>query len=143
MSKEIKMKPFFLILLLISSPLLLAQESLKATPPVIVAKIHLGETVVFENVSVTFLKVIEDSRCPSDVTCVWAGQAKVISIIETATETIEKELIFHGKANGTENENLLFTSDSNKYIGYRLSPYPETSLPLAQRRLYLDVLIIN
>jgi predicted secreted protein len=28
-----------------------------------------------ENLTITFLEVTEDSRCPSDVTCVWAGKA--------------------------------------------------------------------
>lgn len=28
-----------------------------------------------ENLTITFLEVSEDSRCPSDVTCVWAGKA--------------------------------------------------------------------
>ncbi|MEX0998007.1 MAG: hypothetical protein WDZ45_13235 [Flavobacteriaceae bacterium] len=143
MSKEIKMKPYLLILLLICSPLLLAQENSKANPPVIVAKIPLGETAVFENTSIHFIKVIEDSRCPSDVTCVWAGQAKVLAAIKTEKETIEKELIFHGTANGSENENTVFLSDTKKYVGYQLSPYPQTSLSINQREYFLDILIIN
>ncbi|MCR9183169.1 MAG: hypothetical protein NXH73_09610 [Flavobacteriaceae bacterium] len=137
------MKPFFIVLLLISSPLLLAQERSKASPPVIVAKIPFGETVQFEDFSITFSKVIEDSRCPSDVTCVWAGQAKVLAIIKTEKETIENELIFHGTATGSENENTVFLSNNKKYIGYQLSPYPETSLPIIQRTYFLDILIVN
>lgn len=30
-----------------------------------------------ENLSITFLQVIDDSRCASDVTCVWAGMASL------------------------------------------------------------------
>ncbi len=121
----------------------MAQKNPQASPPVIVAKIPLGETVIFEDVSVTFLKVLEDSRCPSDVTCIWAGEAKVITTIKTETETIEKQLIFHGIAFGSESENTLLVSDSKKYIAYRLSPYPKTSLPHTQREYYLDILILN
>ena len=30
-----------------------------------------------ENLNIEFVKVLEDSRCPEDVDCVWAGSAKV------------------------------------------------------------------
>lgn len=30
-----------------------------------------------ESLSITFLDVLEDSRCPSDVVCIWAGNAEV------------------------------------------------------------------
>lgn len=37
------------------------------------------ERVVFsqQGLTVEFVSVLEDSRCPSDVTCVWAGEVKV------------------------------------------------------------------
>jgi len=39
-----------------------------------------GEQAVFEphGLTVEFVKVVEDSRCPTDVTCVWAGEVKVL-----------------------------------------------------------------
>jgi len=38
-----------------------------------------GQTAVIENedLKIQFLDVLEDSRCPSDVQCIWAGQVKV------------------------------------------------------------------
>ncbi len=137
------MKQLFLLLFLTSTPLLVAQESLKASPPVIVAKIPFGKTVQFEDISITFSKVIEDSRCPSDVTCVWAGQAKVLVAIITKGESIEKELIFHGTATGNEKENTMFLIDNKKYIAYLLSPYPKTTQSINQRDYFLNVLILN
>ncbi|MBI1731088.1 hypothetical protein HYR53_10815 [Candidatus Acetothermia bacterium] len=40
----------------------------------------LGATakVMEANLLVTFVDVVEDSRCPVDVTCVWAGNLKVL-----------------------------------------------------------------
>lgn len=137
------MKHYFLLILFICAPVLLAQESTKASAPVIVAKIPLGETLIFEGTAISFSKVVEDSRCPTDVTCIWAGEAKIIATIKTESETIEKQLLFQGTSFGKEEENTLFISDSKKYIGYRLSPYPKTSLPITQRNYYLDVLILN
>lgn len=42
-------------------------------------ELSLGEkvTVGRDNASVEFIDVLEDSRCPSNVTCVWAGNGKV------------------------------------------------------------------
>jgi len=131
-------KTCFLVCLIFSFHLT-AQESAKTTPPVIVAKIALGETSVFEDTAITFLKILEDSRCPSDVTCVWAGEAEVLAIIENPQGTIEKKLIFHGTAFGTESENTLFVSDTKTYVGYRLSPYPVSAVHPDKRSYYLEV----
>ena len=40
--------------------------------------IKAGERVSVEGLKLSFEAVTEDSRCPVDVTCVWAGNAKVI-----------------------------------------------------------------
>ena len=41
-------------------------------------EIKIGERVSVEGLKLSFEAVTEDSRCPVDVTCVWAGNAKVI-----------------------------------------------------------------
>ncbi len=40
-------------------------------------KLHVNESAFIEseNLQIT-LNRIDDSRCPSDVTCIWAGEAK-------------------------------------------------------------------
>lgn len=42
-------------------------------------KLAPTERVVFapQGLHVEFVRVVEDSRCPSDATCVWAGEVKV------------------------------------------------------------------
>lgn len=44
-------------------------------------RISLGESVAIENVPVRFDAVTEDSRCPPDVECVWAGRAHVRLVV--------------------------------------------------------------
>jgi hypothetical protein len=41
-------------------------------------EIKVGQRVSAEGLKIGFGTVAEDSRCPVDVTCVWAGNAKVI-----------------------------------------------------------------
>lgn len=51
-------------------------------------KLHLGQQVVLagENLSVGFDSVRDDSRCPPDVQCIWAGDATVlVSLAKPAT----------------------------------------------------------
>lgn len=133
------MKIFPLLIFIFSTPLLMSQENSKASPPVIVAKIPLGETVVFESTAITFKSVIEDSRCPTDVTCVWEGQAKVLVALKSNGLTVEKELLFRGTHFGSESENTLLVTDIKKYIGYRLSPYPVSTQPFAEREYQLEI----
>jgi len=56
------------------------------------ATLALGETAVFEGLTVTPLQVVEDSRCPIDVQCIQAGtvrvQVEIVSGMGTSTDTI-------------------------------------------------------
>ncbi len=52
------------------------------TPATGTVRIPLGETVTVATVPVRFDAVTEDSRCPPDVSCVWAGRAHVRLVID-------------------------------------------------------------
>ena len=52
-------------------------RNLTVSPPVTHVTLHVGETVVVNHVDITFNAVLEDSRCPVDVTCVWEGNARI------------------------------------------------------------------
>jgi hypothetical protein len=54
--------------------IIFSQEGDPIEVPKIVVKIPLGETVRLDDVAITFVKVIEDSRCPKNVTCIWQGR---------------------------------------------------------------------
>jgi hypothetical protein len=43
---------------------------------------RLGETVRVNGSKVTPLAVLEDSRCPESVTCIWAGQVRISARID-------------------------------------------------------------
>ena len=40
-------------------------------------RLALGDTADRDGHAVRFAEVVEDSRCPEDVQCVWAGRAKI------------------------------------------------------------------
>ncbi len=52
--------------------------------------VHQTAQFTAEKISVTFEQVLEDSRCPVDVTCIWAGLAEVS--LQVAVSGQEREL---------------------------------------------------
>lgn len=46
-------------------------------PPANGVEVRLGGTAQLSNLSVRPLAVLEDSRCPRDVTCIWAGRLRL------------------------------------------------------------------
>ncbi len=47
--------------------------------------IGLGQTGTRQEIAITPLELISDSRCPNDVQCVWAGKAEVRVSLKSAT----------------------------------------------------------
>jgi hypothetical protein len=111
-------KTLFLLILFISSVGFSQDNPIDV--PRIVVKIHIGETVQFDSASVKFIKVLEDSRCPKDVTCIWAGQARLlVEVTETGKDSRKIELLFGGKQT-----NVLYAKEEYSLTGISLSPYP-------------------
>lgn len=52
----------------------------------------LGQTVFVDGPVVRPDKVIEDSRCPSDVQCVWAGRVRILATVITGPGPQQMEL---------------------------------------------------
>ena len=88
--------------------------------------LRIGESVEIADtgVSITFADVLADSRCPTDVECVWAGDAAVVIEGRTpATEPLEEVLHTHldpktGRLHSVE----LFL--------LQLEPYPQVTGPI-------------
>ena len=55
---------------------------------------RIGETAYVDGPEVTPLALLEDSRCPSDAQCVWAGRVRISARIDlgSASETHELTL---------------------------------------------------
>jgi hypothetical protein len=86
-------------------------------------KIRFGEelTVKREDLKVKFDSLLEDSRCPSDVKCIWAGDANIlISVKKARADAAKIELHTSGAF-----------KRSGKYQRYviklvTLTPYPRS-----------------
>ncbi len=73
------MKKF--IFLIIITTILGCQNTISPQQPKLEEEfiIKLGQEIAIpeENISLQFNAVLEESRCPEDATCIWAGNAKI------------------------------------------------------------------
>lgn len=52
----------------------------------------INQTIIIQGIYLTLLEILEDSRCPIDVTCVWAGTVKLRVKLENGSNTQEVSL---------------------------------------------------
>ncbi|MGH6788039.1 MAG: hypothetical protein ACREBO_14530 [Novosphingobium sp.] len=80
-------------LTLLAAPLLLSGCIYYKTPRSDgISRARLVETVNVDGPRVTPLKVLEDSRCPTGVQCVWAGQVRLSVRIDLGSGSETREL---------------------------------------------------
>lgn len=88
-----------------------------------------------DSTCIKFIKVVSDSRCPSDVVCVWQGTA----IIELGTCDAEG-----GSVNLEIHKPVEYTIDGIKYSAEltELNPYPDTRHP-AELKDYVARIVVK
>jgi len=87
-----------------------------------------GEQIKFGKKSILFKEVISDSRCPKDVTCIWAGEAKVmLELFEDGKLVSEKSVVIN--TNIIDEIPLEFSVGGKIYCitGFKLFPYPSSA----------------
>ncbi|PZD77455.1 hypothetical protein [Mesonia sp. K7] len=99
----------------------------------------MGDTYFLQNgYVIDFVEVTEDSRCPSDATCVWEGQARaIVMLCKDGKKVTTKELLFKG--NKEEEFSHSFGKEETK-ITYNLMPYPKQNT-LGKLDYYLEFII--
>lgn len=103
------------------------------------------------NVRVTFADLLDDSRCPADVTCAWAGEVGVA--IEMQVDGQPPELIELGGM--TDNRGFVEPAAAGRtptnvatVAGYEIellsvTPYPATAAALPQAAEYQVSLVVR
>jgi len=115
------MKIFSFLILFFSLSVVLAQDEAPVSPQIAI-RIDAGDTAISNDINITFLEVLEDSRCPKDVVCVWAGQAKV-KVLISGPDIEEKELeLIVGK----KDYNIIIDEEEFVLQAMGLTPYPTT-----------------
>ncbi|GAA4110847.1 hypothetical protein GCM10022393_08160 [Aquimarina addita] len=119
-----------------------AQKGVSKKSPEIIAKLMIGKTTYLDNKGVKFIGVVEDSRCPTGVNCIWAGKAKIlVGIYENNMLVKEKEITFEPKNTKKEAMQELLVSDTKTIYGYTLSPYPVSGQKKNPSDYFIEILI--
>jgi len=112
-------KLLFIVFALIIAGCALPSNSTGAVENELVLQYGESKNLPREDIRVTFEKVLEDSRCPVGVTCVWEGNAKIrLALLELDIGSV-----------GELNSNRKIDPDSLVFAGYTiriksLDPYP-------------------
>jgi hypothetical protein len=81
------------------------------------------KTVEGAGISVMFIGVTEDSRCPSDVVCIWEGQTSAELRVKKGADVSDMNLTIRGSGGGMLN--------AKNFEGYtvtltKVDPYPDS-----------------
>ena len=125
------------VLLVVSSGCAPMETAVVADPGVAFS-LALGKTAAVKgnDVRITFNRVNEDSRCPVDVQCVWAGDAKIELTISRNSSPVETKVI-----SITPPNNEVVAGDLRiRFVG--LAPAPRQSEP-GSSRAYVAQLVVT
>jgi len=134
------MKPFLIVALIVFNYAFAKAQNTPTPPgvPTIGVKLMQGEMVDFGDTQIKFVEVVSDSRCPSDVTCVWAGEAKVrVEIYKNGQFSEEKEITFGALTTTLQ----IIDTELLGVNALKLQPYPNTSVSKENNENYLVLAI--
>ena len=134
------MKKLILVCLIVFSNLLFSQNSLKVETPIIMSKLNIGKCLKFDRVKIKFVKVLQDSRCPKGVNCVWAGEVTVlIDIYQKGKKKESKKLTLNSKISKKDRFGNLFSSDELIISMINLLPLPVSGEKTDTKVYYLQL----
>lgn len=85
--------------------------------------ITLGETIEIGTMVIQFKEVLEDSRCPKGVQCVWEGRARtIVAVSGDGMTTSEKEIIFGKTKPGEPTSKVIGTTQNTTITAVSISP---------------------
>jgi len=118
---------YLLIVMLILFPMVTNAQNDQADPPKIAIKVPLDNSVTIKGITVKFIEVVEDSRCPKDVNCIWAGRAIVKVEVDAKGKKREEILIFGETRPGETKNQILYSTTDWMLKGLTLNPYPQAA----------------
>jgi hypothetical protein len=79
-------------------------DTIEAIPDIEFTLTRQTATVAGEDLSIKFVEVVSDSRCPKGATCIWAGEASCLVELTSGGATVEKVLTQSGAASPAADE---------------------------------------
>lgn len=124
------MKIFFISFLLFLSSILYAQNPILITSK----KTHFQKGYSFR-----LIHVFDDSRCPEQSICIWAGSVSVTLQVYKGKKSIEKKTLIFNPNNSDENIKWFVTYFTKKVENIEVLPYPKKELPIPRENYFLRI----
>jgi hypothetical protein len=134
------MKTYYIVaIIFLFSAFAKAQDSTTVEVPKIYIKAYNGKLAQIEATTIRLVEVLEDSRCPKGVDCIWAGNAKVLVEItsESGRKTTKEIILNGGRVAPIYSEEGLVISIKG------LAPYPTSLSKIKASDYYLRVEVSN
>lgn len=103
-------------------------------------RVAVGEAALLPEADLTvrFIRVVGDSRCPRDVTCIWEGNAEIEVVLARDTAEVSVRLHTQGRGRHASRGSALgFTVSMES-----LDPYPSTAEPISPED-YVATLVVT
>ena len=121
-----------------------SQDSTQVETPIIISKLAMGAQLEVDNIQIRFIDVINDSRCPKNVNCVRAGEAKVLVEIYQGNKFIEKKVVEITPTTYLINDLPLLHKTQNARIkAFNLLPYPEYGRVIKKEDYFFQLVVEN
>ena len=91
--------------------------------------LHIGQSASIrgEELQIKFLEVVEDSRCPTGVTCIWEGRVSCL------VEITHRESLYSVALTELGLTNFPTDQTFNEYqITYHVEPYPQAGIEITK-----------
>ncbi len=100
--------------------------------------LSIGQTAIIkgQDLQITFEDVIEDSRCPANVTCIWAGRAS--SIIKIVQASSQYRMVLTEP--GLTDEYTTATYEEYQ-LSFHLRPYPVAGQTIRRDEYRLQLIV--
>jgi hypothetical protein len=104
--------------------------------------LHTGQIAYIssENLSINFKEVSGDSRCPTGVTCIWAGQVSCNLEIKLTRDHTQKSQLVIIQSGASDSSKQVF---ENYMFSYSVDPYPVAGKPILQKEYVLHLTVTN
>jgi len=101
--------------------------------------LSLGQstTIAGENLTIKFIEVISDGRCPRGAICIWPGEAHCLIEITTDSESSHRIVLTQPGLSRTSKSDF-----ANYKIRFDLQPYPEVG-KASDKKGYNLLLVIS
>lgn len=131
------MKNIFLIIVLLVSTTFYAQNNITITQKKCIPK---------KGFYLKLQRVFDDSRCPEDVTCIWAGEVSIIIEVYKDKKIVEEKTVILNFKNSEENikwfSNYL-PKNSKKIKNIGVFPYPKEGQMVKSKKQFVKITFEN